>query len=485
MKKPAVVSLLLLLVLLISSFFIQLSAIPIRIWDEARLANNALEMYLNGNWIVTYYDGSPDMYNTKPPLLIWLQVINMHLFGLNEAAVRIPSALASVSTGILIWWFLKKRLEDHWAGFLAGSVFATTFAYVYIHAGRTGDYDALLSLFTTLYCLSIYFFITEKKTGWLYLFWLCISLAGLTKGVAGLLFLPGIALFILFQKATMALLFNKHFYIGALGFVVLVGGYYLLREQYNPGYLKAVWENELGGRYGTVLEGHGHPFNYFFRNMYRWRNEYWFYFIVPALVTGLAIQNKEIRRISLFNVLMVLPYFLIISSAQTKLEWYDIPLYPFLSIQIAILLYFVWHWAKQWINKQQLRTAFAIASFMLIFFFPFQQCWNFVHHFGEKPWDNDPHKQSYYLQNAIRQNKDLTDYYFCYSDYNGQIKFYVEVLRHQGVKVDLNNSLEFLSAGKKVVVSQKPLMDSLQQNFAVQKLEEAFGCTVYLVQRRL
>ena len=442
-------------------------------------------MYLNGNWIVTYYDGSPDMYNTKPPFLIWLQTINMHLFGLNEWSVRIPSALASICTGILIWWFLKKRLEDHWAGFLAGSVFTTTFAYVYVHAGRTGDYDALLTLFTTLYCLSIYFFLTEKKIKWLYLFWLFISLAGLTKGIAGLLFLPGIALYILFQKGLKAFLFNKHFYIGAIGFLVLVGGYYLLREHYNPGYLKAVWENELGGRYGTALEGHKHPFNYYFQNMYRWRNEYWFYFIVPAMVTGLAIQNSEIRRISLFTTLMVLPFFLIISTAQTKLQWYDIPLYPFLSIQIGLLLYFIWYWVKQRIEKQHLRTALAIGGYLLLFFFPFRQCWNFVHHFGEKPWDEDPHRQGYYLQHAMQQKKDLSNYHFYYTDYNGQIKFYVEVLRHRGVKVELDKYLAYITPGKKVVVSQKSLADSLQTTFAVQKLEKAFGCTVYLVQRRL
>lgn len=485
MKKPAVLSLLLLLILLVSSFLVNLSGIPIRIWDEARLANNALEMYLNNNWIVTYYDGSPDLYNTKPPFLIWLQVVNMKLFGLNEWAVRLPSALSSIATGLLIWWFLKKRLQDHWLGFLAGCVFATTFAYVYVHAGRTGDYDALLTLFTTLYCISIYFFVQEKKAKWLYLFWIFITLAALTKGVAGLLFLPGLFLFILAQKSLLKLLVNRHVYIGFLGFVVLVGGYYLLREKMNPGYLKAVWENELGGRYGTVLEGHDHPFNYYFRNMYLWRNEYWFYFIPSAYLAGFAIPNKEARLVSLFSLLMAVPYFLIISTAQTKLEWYDIPLYPFLSIQIGLVLYYAWKWVRQFVRKESVHLPIAIAAFILVFFFPFRQCWNFVHHFGEKPWDDAPHRQGYYLQNAIKKKQDLNSYYFGYSDYHGQIKFYIEALRHQGVKVDLNHNFDYVQPGHKVVVSQKQMHDTLFKQFIVQKQEEAFGCTVYLVQQRL
>jgi len=44
----------------------------LQLWDEARLAVNATEMLQSGDWLVTRYDGSSDLWNTKPPLLIWL-----------------------------------------------------------------------------------------------------------------------------------------------------------------------------------------------------------------------------------------------------------------------------------------------------------------------------------------------------------------------------------------------------------------------------
>ena len=59
--------------------FGHLNTLPIRIWDESRLATNAYEMLKNGNFIVTYFDGKPDMWNTKPPLLIWLDVLFMKI----------------------------------------------------------------------------------------------------------------------------------------------------------------------------------------------------------------------------------------------------------------------------------------------------------------------------------------------------------------------------------------------------------------------
>jgi hypothetical protein len=219
--------------------------------------------------------------------------------------------------------------------------------------------------------------------------------------------------------------------------------------------------------------------------MYLWRNEYWFYFIPSAYLAGFAIPNREASRITLFSLLTVLPYFLIISTAQTKLEWYDIPLYPFLSLQIGLVLYYVWKWVRQFVKDKSLQLAIGISAFLLVFFFPFRQCWNFIHHFGEKPWDDAPHRQGYYLQNAIKKRQNLDGYHFSYSDYHGQIKFYIEVLRHQGVKVDFNHNFNYVQPGQKVVISQKPMEDTLLKQFSVQKLEQAFGCTVYLVQQRL
>ena len=46
----------------------QLTSLPILQWDEARLAVNAAEMVDNGNLIVTYFQGTPEMWNTKPTL---------------------------------------------------------------------------------------------------------------------------------------------------------------------------------------------------------------------------------------------------------------------------------------------------------------------------------------------------------------------------------------------------------------------------------
>ncbi|HQA87386.1 MAG TPA: 4-amino-4-deoxy-L-arabinose transferase, partial [Bacteroidales bacterium] len=79
------------IILILFPLFGKLDKIPVQLWDESRLAINALEMFENGNLLVTYYKGEPDFWNTKPPLMIWFQSLNFHLFGVNEFSLRLPS----------------------------------------------------------------------------------------------------------------------------------------------------------------------------------------------------------------------------------------------------------------------------------------------------------------------------------------------------------------------------------------------------------
>ena len=99
--------------------FGHLDYLPIRVWDEARLAMNAYEMLHNGNFIVTHIGDKPEMWNTKPPLMIWLQVIFMKLLGVNEVSVRLPSAFAGLLTCLTLLLFSIKYLKKFWFGFIA------------------------------------------------------------------------------------------------------------------------------------------------------------------------------------------------------------------------------------------------------------------------------------------------------------------------------------------------------------------------------
>src|SRR6185295_17365300 len=97
--------------------FYRLGQHPVYWWDEARVALNSLEM-LNHPGLVVRYDGAPELWNTKPPLAIWLNALSLTLFGVNEWALRLPAALAGIGTVLAVYNFTN-RLSGKFTGLLA------------------------------------------------------------------------------------------------------------------------------------------------------------------------------------------------------------------------------------------------------------------------------------------------------------------------------------------------------------------------------
>jgi 4-amino-4-deoxy-L-arabinose transferase-like glycosyltransferase len=312
-----------------SVLFYQLGELPIEVWDEARLANNALEMVNTGLSLITTYDGIPDHWNTKPPLLIWLMSISIRVFGPNESAVRLPSALAALSTVGLIFAFCNFRLKRPFVGFIAVFLLLLERGYMDSHAARSGDYDAMLAFWTTGYLFAGYIYIGNHSTRRLFWLLLCavgIVLAFLTKTVEGLIFLPGLAIYALSQGRIVQMLHSPSAYLTGAMVLLICVGYYFWREKIDPGYFAAVMQNDLMGRY-TTENDEGGPFFYF----------------LPVIVNALLFVGfqflwgrGERRQISLFLGLVSLVFLAIITFGQTKKAWYAVPLLPLSATIVAI-----------------------------------------------------------------------------------------------------------------------------------------------------
>lgn len=478
-NRAALVSLVCLVPLLIFSFLVNLPALPVRIFDEARNANNALEMYLHHSWIVPTYDGAPEMWNTKPPLLLWSQVAAMHVVGVGVLGLRLPAALSSLATGILLWAFCTRGLQRPWSGLCAGAVLATTLAYVVNHAGRTGDYDAMLAAFLTTYSLAAFTYATSGNRKWIAVFWIAASLSAMTKGIAGLLLFPAAVAIVMVERRLGRLLREPATYAGVLWFLTVVGGYYLLREHANPGYLKAVFGNEIGGRYVEGLGTARGPFLAYV-DVIRARDPYWAYFLVPAFVVPLVAGNRRIRRVTLFNLIVVISFWLTISYGQTKLEWYALPLYPFFALQIGILLGAVWERIVPRLHSANIRHAAAVIAFVVVFYAPFAQIVPSVLQAEDDP-RNVLQAQAQFLHRAVQEHADLRKYVFCFRGYNAPANFYIKLLRAQGVYVEARDRATDLSPGTHVVASQFDVRDQLEDVYDVAGLGERFGCAVYTV----
>src|SRR5437016_11585124 len=87
---------------------------------EGQYAGAAREMVESHQWLLPTNDGVPRLQ--KPPLLYWLIIISLKLFGIKAAAARLPVALAVVALVALIF-LIGEKLTDYWRGFIAGLIY--------------------------------------------------------------------------------------------------------------------------------------------------------------------------------------------------------------------------------------------------------------------------------------------------------------------------------------------------------------------------
>ncbi len=464
---------LLLLLLLYFPLFGHLDAFTIRMWDEGRLANNALEMYYNGNYLTTTFDGAPDLWNTKPPLMIWCQVAFMHLLGPSELAIRLPSALAGLGTCLLVFFFLKRNVNLGIA-FLGAMILATTNGYVHHHVTRTGDYDALLVFFLTVSGMSLFYFCKKQSPKSLYLFFFSLMLAVLTKGIAGLLFAPAYLVFLIWKKHLIPLFKNKHFYTGILIFLLPILAFYLGREHQNTGYLEAVFANELGGRFLEVNEGNsGAGMGYWFYFHYLYEHlGLWLAFLVGALFS-IWKWKGSIQNIGIFSLIMSLCYFAVITISKTKLYWYDAPLFPFLAVSSACFIAFLFQKIESKKIKQLL--VFLVCSCVAYTYFNIIQKTNPPR---ETEFDKGFYAATYLLRKAVNKQYDLDGVQLVRDGRNGFNLFYIKQLQHRGVKVAMGD-YKVLKTGDTILVAQQHIKDYLDTHYEYETLE-GFGTLLKL-----
>lgn len=428
-----------------------LGGLTVRLWDESRMAVNALEMYDSGRYLVTTFDHQPDLWNTKPPLMIWLQVLSLHLFGIHDWALRIPAALAATATFIAIFHFCYRRLHDFWLGILSVVVLAASFGYIHEHIARTGDFDPLLILWIVLAAFNFFIFLEYHRIRSFYATCAFFGLAVLTKGIAGLMFAPGVLLYTIYRGQLRSVLIGRHTYIGVLLFLLIALPYYFVREYYNAGYLQAVANNELGGRFLKTLEGHDYPWYWYLRFLVFELYVEW----TPVALLGLFFLWKErnsgntTNRGVTYAAILLLTYLTIISIAQTKLQWYIAPVFPFAALVTAYALCFM---GKKIYTGQS--RGWRAGKYLLPVFLLFALSRNVY----VELYTPDHHEQlndiNYYLRDQYTAAKDVKPLLVLAPGYQPHVWWYVRTTARKGLPLSSGSSTD-IRPGVRVLVARR------------------------------
>lgn len=224
--------------------------------DEGLHASIAQEMVERGDWLTPSFMGEP--FLDKPILFFWAEALSLRLFGMHEAAVRLPGLmfglLGAVTTGIMGWRMLGRPV-----GLLAGLFYATMILPVALAQAAVHD----VSLIPCVNMALLLFWESDRAAGWraeskhALAIGLFLGLACLAKGLAGVT-LVGVAYgcyLLASGRLTVAACIRG---AGALAVAGLIASaWYIPAELRNAGYLSYYFvERHLLG-YATSTQRHG------------------------------------------------------------------------------------------------------------------------------------------------------------------------------------------------------------------------------------
>lgn len=459
-----------------------------REWDESRNCVHAINMAQNHDWLVRHYDTSPDMWETKPPMLVWLQVICLKLFGYSLAIFRLPSALAALGTALLLFSFLYRKTNSIIAGLVAACVLVTAHGYLYVHCARSADHEALLLLFETGMLITFYQYLTteaKQKSISLMLCFVCFTLAVFTKSIAVVMFLPGMFIYLLFSRKAIETLKNWRVYVYAIASLAIVGLYYYLHEQQTPGYLQAVWENELFPRFFNSSKQYTYnnvtsPFQYLGVLKDTVFN-YWIWLVAPCVIAVLIIPaNKVVKQLGVFFIIQASCFYIVISRGTFNL-WYANPLLPLFAMLIGLGAYSIYMYLFKRIElkiKGVYVNVFAVVLFLVVLYKPFYEMVKRA---------NTPYfypQASYgFLFTEIRKTKpEVKQFKLLATNYNQSIFFYYTLFtKVYGYGIEHIASPKDLSANTLVMTGDEENKKQIDTFYNVEVVAHNEFCTLYKI----
>lgn len=311
--------------------------------DEGRYAEIAREMAASNDFITPRLNGLK--YFEKPPMQYWATAISFKLFGENEFAARLYTALAALGCVCLVT-FVGTRLFAPATGLLAGMVLLSAPYFTALAGIPTLDMG--LTFWLTAAVASFLLGqraenpIVARRFMWL----AAAGMAGavLSKGLIGVAFpAAAVALYCAIQR-DFSLLKRIPWASGLTVFFLCVSPWFILVSYANPEFPQFFFIHEHVERFTSTSHRRVAPAWYFLpillAGIVPWTLALFSAFgkgwkQAPHLVAGGRHTFVPLRFLVIF-CLFILLFF---SVSGSKLPAYILPLFPWLALLIAVFLH--------------------------------------------------------------------------------------------------------------------------------------------------
>ncbi len=263
------------------------------------------------------------------------------MLGTGLRSLRLPSALAAFLTVVVLQWWCR-RCFGALPALLSTVVLSTTFAFLYVHSGRSGNPDAWLTLVVLLTVVTLW----AAKASPLRLAWLgpLAAAAFLLKGSSVLLPLAIAGCVLAMRRVRRADVTGLVLATGL--FLVPAGAWSIARWRFDRWrFFDAMYNYDFIARTLHYLEGHEHgPFYY----LHVLQKDHYDWLTVAVILLIVLVLTRHERtspvRIPVDRDTGILlgawagTTLLIPSVMATRLAWYLDPFYPVFAIGVTLVI---------------------------------------------------------------------------------------------------------------------------------------------------
>lgn len=311
---------------------------PLFDYDETIYAQTAVDMMHLGEWIVPTANGM--QFFEKPPFTYYMMDLCFTLFGQNAFAARLPSALFTLFTVLLIFRF-GNRAHSAFFGFASALIFMTMFEVALL--AHAAILDAVLNFFIagTLLYYFLWRRFGEKKHALVTatLMGLAVSIKGPVGAVVPVLV---IMLDRLLARDLIETLRSIPWLPCLVLFLITATPWYLMiLFLHGPGFLYEFIMVHNIGRALSPMQGHGGGWHYyivvFIVSVLPWLA--WFLWSVKQSWQQRDV-DETLPALARLGLIWTVSVIILFTFAQTKLPHYISCIYPGSAVMIAASLFY-------------------------------------------------------------------------------------------------------------------------------------------------
>ena len=297
--------------------------------SEARYAEISREMFVYGDYL------NPELLGVfhfhKPPITYFITTLGYRIFGINEFGARFFLQVAIVIQLLLVYRIADLMYKNKRIAFNAGLVYFSL--PIVLISSRNLTTDAFLTTFILGAIYSWQVYSSKDKVGFLYLFYMLVGIALLTKGPVALLF---ILVYIIINKIILkkGMHITVHHVLGFLLCVAIGVSWYAMVMLENPKLWDYFIQKQLLSRVNSNSFNRSKPFWFYIPILFALLLPWWLA-LVPKFKAHIQSLLRKLpeTKVLLYSSIVL---FLLFSAFSTKLIMYILPIFWMLAIIISV-----------------------------------------------------------------------------------------------------------------------------------------------------